>query len=84
MTSHYVEDSVPQKAKWARVECDFFNIKGSNTTSDDTIDIATTTTPILATMTPPTFPSSAPSCAVVTIPQDATTVRPVDRRTERR
>ena len=35
-TTHYVEDSVPQKAKWARVECDFFNIKGSNTTGDDT------------------------------------------------
>lgn len=34
MTSHYVEDSVPQKAKWARVECDFFNIKGHNTTGE--------------------------------------------------
>ena len=34
MTTHYVEDSVPQKAKWARVECDFPNIKGSNTTGE--------------------------------------------------
>ena len=23
-TTHYVEETVPQKAKWARVECDFF------------------------------------------------------------
>jgi len=35
-TTHYVEDALPQKAKWARVECDFPNIKGSNTSSDDT------------------------------------------------
>ena len=35
-TSHYVEDSVPQKAKWSRVECSFPNIKGSNTTDDST------------------------------------------------
>jgi hypothetical protein len=35
-TTHYVEETVPQKAKWARVECDFPNIKGSNTTNDDT------------------------------------------------
>jgi hypothetical protein len=35
-TTHYVEDSVPQKAKWARVECDFPGIKGSNTSGDDT------------------------------------------------
>jgi hypothetical protein len=35
-TTHYVEDSVPQKAKWARVECDFPNIKGSNATNDPT------------------------------------------------
>jgi hypothetical protein len=35
-TTHYVEDALPQKAKWARIECDFFNIKGSNTTGDDT------------------------------------------------
>ena len=33
-TTHYVEDSVPQKAKWARVECDFPNIKGVNTTGE--------------------------------------------------
>jgi hypothetical protein len=33
-TTHYVEDSVPQKAKWARVECDFPNIKGSNTAGE--------------------------------------------------
>jgi hypothetical protein len=33
-TTHYVEDSVPQKAKWARVECSFPNIKGSNTTGE--------------------------------------------------
>jgi hypothetical protein len=35
-TTHYVEDSLPQKAKWALVECDFPNIKGKNTTDDDT------------------------------------------------
>ena len=41
-TTHYVEDSMPQKAKWARVECDFPNIKGSNTSGDDvTKDIFT-------------------------------------------
>ena len=34
LTSHTVEDSVPEKAKWARVECDFFNIKGHNTTGE--------------------------------------------------
>ena len=33
-TTHYVEDSVPQKAKWSRVECDFPNIKGRNTTGE--------------------------------------------------
>src|SRR6185369_15568938 len=33
-TTHYVEDALPQKAKWARVECDFPNIKGSNTSDD--------------------------------------------------
>jgi hypothetical protein len=27
-TTHYVEDALPQKAKWARVICDFPNIKG--------------------------------------------------------
>ena len=34
--THYVEDSMPQKAKWARIECDFYNVKGSNTTGDST------------------------------------------------
>jgi hypothetical protein len=29
-TTHYVEDSVPQKAKWARVKCDFPLIKGAD------------------------------------------------------
>jgi hypothetical protein len=29
-TTHYVEDAVPQKAKWSRIECDFPNIKGAN------------------------------------------------------
>lgn len=33
-TTHFVEESVPQKAKWARIECDFPNIKGINTTGD--------------------------------------------------
>jgi hypothetical protein len=33
-TTHFVDDSVPQKAKWARVSCDFPNIKGSDTTGD--------------------------------------------------
>ena len=33
-TTHYVEDAVPQKAKWSRVECDFPNIKGSNTSGE--------------------------------------------------
>ena len=28
-TTHYVEESMPQKAKWARVICSFPNIKGS-------------------------------------------------------
>ena len=41
-TTHYVEDSMPQKAKWARIECDFPNIKGSNTSGDPvTSDIFT-------------------------------------------
>ncbi len=35
-TTHFVDDSVPQKAKWARVECDFPIIKGKNTTDDST------------------------------------------------
>jgi hypothetical protein len=29
-TTHYVEDALPQKAKWSRVECDFSGIKGAN------------------------------------------------------
>jgi hypothetical protein len=29
-TTHYVEDSMPQKAKWARVICSFPNIKGAD------------------------------------------------------
>ena len=29
-TTHYVEDALPQKAKWSRVECDFPNIKGKD------------------------------------------------------
>jgi hypothetical protein len=33
-TTHYVEDALPQKAKWALVECDFPNIKGKNTTGE--------------------------------------------------
>jgi hypothetical protein len=32
--THYVEESVPQKAKWARVRCRFPNIMGSNTTGE--------------------------------------------------
>lgn len=33
-TTHYVDDSLPQKARWARVECDFPNIKGSDTAGE--------------------------------------------------
>lgn len=33
-TTHYVEESIPQKAKWARVRCDFPNIKGRNDTGE--------------------------------------------------
>lgn len=33
-TTHYVDDTLPQKAKWSRVECDFPNIKGSNTSGE--------------------------------------------------
>ena len=29
-TSHYVDDSVPQKARWARIECAFPNVFGSD------------------------------------------------------
>jgi hypothetical protein len=32
--THYVEDSVPQKAKWARVKCSFPNIKGRDETGE--------------------------------------------------
>ena len=32
--THYVEETVLQKAKWARIECDFPNIKGSNTAGE--------------------------------------------------
>jgi len=35
-TTHFVDDSVPQKAKWARVECDFPLIKGRNETGEPT------------------------------------------------
>ena len=30
ITTHYVEESIPQKAKWARVVCSFPNIKGAD------------------------------------------------------
>jgi hypothetical protein len=33
-TTHYVEDAVPQKAKWARVHCSFPNIKGRDETGE--------------------------------------------------
>lgn len=33
-TTHYVEDSLPQKAKWSRVRCSFPNIKGSDKTGE--------------------------------------------------
>jgi hypothetical protein len=33
-TTHFVDDSVPQKAKWSRVRCSFPNVKGSDTTGD--------------------------------------------------
>lgn len=33
-TTHYVEESIPQKAKWARIRCDFPNIKGRNETGE--------------------------------------------------
>ena len=38
-TTHYVEDSLPQKAKWSRVECDFPLIKGKNETGEPTSSI---------------------------------------------
>jgi hypothetical protein len=34
-TTHFVEDAFPQKTKWARVECDFPNIKGRDKTGGD-------------------------------------------------
>ncbi|HEY6233332.1 MAG TPA: hypothetical protein VIW64_18855 [Pyrinomonadaceae bacterium] len=33
-TTHFVDDAVPQKAKWARVICDFPNVKGSDKTGE--------------------------------------------------
>lgn len=33
-TTHYVEDALPQKAKWARVICDFPNVKGKDKTGE--------------------------------------------------
>jgi hypothetical protein len=34
-TTHYVEDSLPQKAKWARVICSFPNVKGRDKTGEE-------------------------------------------------
>ncbi|HYH85058.1 MAG TPA: hypothetical protein VEX60_06210 [Pyrinomonadaceae bacterium] len=34
-TTHYVADSIPQKAKWARVRCSFPNIVGWDKSGDD-------------------------------------------------
>jgi hypothetical protein len=33
-TTHYVEDSLPQKAKWARVICSFNNVRGWDKTGE--------------------------------------------------
>jgi hypothetical protein len=33
-TTHYVNDGVPQKAKWARVECTFYTVKQWDKTND--------------------------------------------------
>jgi hypothetical protein len=33
-TTHFVDDSVPQKAKWSRVRCTFPNVRGWDKTSD--------------------------------------------------
>jgi hypothetical protein len=33
-TTQYVEDSIPQKAKWARVICDFNNVRGWDKTGE--------------------------------------------------
>ncbi|MDQ3803037.1 MAG: hypothetical protein M3416_04180 [Acidobacteriota bacterium] len=34
-TTHYVADSVPQKAKWARVRCSFTNVRGWDKTGEE-------------------------------------------------
>lgn len=34
-TTHYVEDALPQKAKWARVRCSFPNVKGRDNTGQE-------------------------------------------------
>lgn len=34
-TTHYVADTVPQKAKWARVRCSFPNVRGWDKSGDD-------------------------------------------------
>jgi hypothetical protein len=34
-TTHYVADSVPQKAKWARVRCSFPNVRGWDKTGEE-------------------------------------------------
>lgn len=34
-TSHYVDESVPQKARWARIECSFPNVFGSDKTGEE-------------------------------------------------
>jgi hypothetical protein len=33
-TTHYVDESIPQKARWARVRCSFPNIKGRDETGE--------------------------------------------------
>ena len=34
-TTHYVDESIPQKARWARVRCNFPNIKGRDETGEE-------------------------------------------------
>lgn len=34
-TSHYVDPSVPQKARWARIECNFYNVIGWDKTGEE-------------------------------------------------
>jgi len=34
LTTHYVDDSLPQKAKWSRIVCSFPNIKGWDNTGE--------------------------------------------------